>query len=50
VWSATATASRRPDWVTFDTGTLRATMVGLPGPGDFSLPVDVNIVVEFQAR
>ena len=39
-----------PDWVTFDTESLRTTMVGLPGPGDFSLPVDVNIVVEFLAR
>jgi small subunit ribosomal protein S4 len=39
-----------PDWITFDAETLRATMVGLPGPGDFSLPVDVNIVVEFLAR
>jgi small subunit ribosomal protein S4 len=39
-----------PDWITFDSETLRTTMVGLPGPGDFSLPVDVNIVVEFLAR
>ena len=39
-----------PDWITFDSETLRATMVGLPGPGDYSLPVDVNIVVEFLAR
>src|SRR6188472_2989995 len=33
-------SQQTPDWVTFDTETLRATMVGLPGPGDFSLPVD----------
>lgn len=39
-----------PDWVTLDTESLRTTMVGLPGPGDFSLPVDVNIVIEFLAR
>lgn len=39
-----------PDWVTFDNESLRITMVGLPGPGDFSLPVDVNMVVEFLAR
>jgi small subunit ribosomal protein S4 len=39
-----------PDWITFDPETLLATMVGVPGPGDFSLPVDVNIVVEFLAR
>jgi small subunit ribosomal protein S4 len=39
-----------PDWITTDPNGLRVTMVGLPGPGDFSLPVDVNIVVEFLAR
>jgi small subunit ribosomal protein S4 len=39
-----------PDWITLDTESLRITMVGLPGPADFSLPVDVNIVVEFLAR
>jgi small subunit ribosomal protein S4 len=39
-----------PDWITTDPTSLRITMVGLPGPGDFSLPVDVNIVVEFLAR
>jgi len=39
-----------PDWLTVDSETLRVTMSGLPGPGDFSLPVDVNIVVEFLAR
>ena len=42
--------NQTPDWITFDTETLRATMVGLPGPADFSLPVEVNIVVEFLAR
>ncbi len=39
-----------PDWITFDGETLRATMVGLPGPSDFSLPVNANIVVEFLSR
>jgi small subunit ribosomal protein S4 len=39
-----------PDWITIDTESLRITMAGMPGPGDFSLPVDVNIVVEFLAR
>jgi len=43
-------SQQTPDWITFDSESLRATMVGLPGPGDFSLPVDVNIVVEFLAR
>jgi small subunit ribosomal protein S4 len=38
------------DWLTFDSETLRATVQGLPGPADVSLPVDVNIVVEFLSR
>ncbi len=38
------------DWVTFDPETLRATVQGLPGPSDISLPVDVNIVIEFMSR
>lgn len=44
-------ASAEPvDWVTFDPDTLRATVQGLPGPSDISLPVDVNIVIEFMSR
>jgi small subunit ribosomal protein S4 len=39
-----------PDWITFDGDTLRATMQRNPGPGDYSLPVNVDIVVEFLAR
>ena len=39
-----------PDWLNFDDDTLRATVAGVPGPGDYSLPVDVNIVVEFLSR
>jgi small subunit ribosomal protein S4 len=38
------------EWVSFDPETLRATMNGLPGPTDISLPVDANIVVEFLSR
>ena len=38
------------DWVSFDKETLRATVQNLPGPGDISLPVDVNTVVEFLSR
>lgn len=38
------------DWMTFDAQTLRATVLGLPGPSDISLPVDVNTVVEFLSR
>jgi len=44
-------ASAEPvDWVTFDPETLRTTVQGLPGPSDISLPVDVNIVIEFMSR
>ncbi len=42
--------SSTPDWITFDGETLRATMQRIPGPGDYSLPVDVNIVTEFLSR
>ncbi|MEZ6117867.1 MAG: 30S ribosomal protein S4 [Pirellulaceae bacterium] len=38
------------EWLTVDTDTLRATVQGLPGPSDVSLPVDVNTVVEFLSR
>jgi small subunit ribosomal protein S4 len=38
------------DWVTFDVETLRATVQGLPAPSDISLPVDVNMVIEFLSR
>jgi small subunit ribosomal protein S4 len=38
------------DWLAFDAETLRATVQGLPGPADISLPVDVNMVVEFMSR
>ncbi len=40
----------RLDWVTLDADTLRATVQGLPGQADISLPVDVNMVVEFLSR
>ena len=40
----------RLEWVTFDPDTLRATVQGNPGPSDISLPVDVNMVVEFLSR
>jgi small subunit ribosomal protein S4 len=38
------------DWVSFDTESLTATVQGVPGPGDISLPVDVKTVVEFLSR
>ena len=38
------------DWVSFDSENLKATILGLPGPTDISLPVDANSVVEFLSR
>ncbi len=43
-------AGQTPDWITFDSETLRASVQGLPGPSDVSLPVDVKLVVEFLSR
>jgi small subunit ribosomal protein S4 len=39
-----------PDWITFDTEGLKATMAGTPSASDISLPVNANIVVEFLSR
>jgi small subunit ribosomal protein S4 len=39
-----------PDWLTVDTEHLRVNVQGNPGASDISLPVDVNIVVEFLSR
>ena len=48
---ADSNGSTQPmDWVSFDSDTLRATVQGLPGKGDISLPVDANMVVEFLSR
>ena len=38
------------DWIAFDSETLRTTVQGLPGPTDISVPVNVNIVIEFMSR
>src|SRR6056297_2543069 len=38
------------DWVGFDSENSTATVQGLPGPSDISLPVDANSVVEFLSR
>ena len=38
------------DWVSFDSENLKATVLGLPGASDISLPVDANAVVEFLSR
>jgi len=39
-----------PDWISVDTEHLRVGVLGNPGASDISLPVDVNIVVEFLSR
>ncbi|QDU93498.1 30S ribosomal protein S4 [Lignipirellula cremea] len=39
-----------PDWLSFDSETLQTSVLGLPGPSDVSLTVDVNMVVEFLSR
>jgi len=44
------TSTQPVDWINFDSETLRATVQGLPGPTDFSLPVNVNLVTEFLSR
>ncbi len=38
------------EWVAFDADTMTATVQGKPATSDISLPVDVNIVVEFLSR
>ena len=42
--------SESMEWLAVDAETCRATMLGLPGASDISLPVDVNMVVEFLSR
>ena len=49
--SVQAEGSSEPvDWISFDGESLQATVQGLPGPSDISLPVDANTVVEFLSR
>jgi small subunit ribosomal protein S4 len=38
------------EWLSVDSEALRIHVQGLPGPSDVSLPVNVNIVVEFMSR
>lgn len=38
------------EWLGVDVESLRININGLPGASDISLPVDVNIVVEFMSR
>lgn len=38
------------EWITLDNETLRITVAGNPGPSDISLPIDINMVVEFLSR
>ncbi len=44
------TQAESTEWLAVDRETLRVGMQGLPGPSDISLPVDVNVVVEFLSR
>ncbi len=49
--SVIASHSPEPlDWVTMDNEGLHATVQGVPGASDISLPVSANIVVEFMSR
>ena len=47
---ATEAQGETLDWVTLDGEALSASVQGVPGPEDISLPVDVNMVVEFLSR
>ncbi|MGE0757955.1 MAG: 30S ribosomal protein S4 [Pirellulaceae bacterium] len=47
---ASADAPQAVEWLSVDSESLRINVQGLPGPSDISLPVDVNIVVEFMSR
>jgi small subunit ribosomal protein S4 len=47
---ASEASSEPSEWIAFDAETLRATVQGIPGPEDISLPVDVNMVIEFMSR
>ncbi len=38
------------DWLSFDSESLKATVLSLPTATDISLPVDGNVVVEFLSR
>ncbi len=48
--AASESSGESMDWVAFDAEGLSATVSGSPGPSDISLPVDVNMVVEFLSR
>lgn len=43
-------AGEPTDWLSVDQANLQIAVLGLPGPSDISLPVDVNVVVEFLSR
>lgn len=44
------TSSEPVDWLSLDAENLSGVVQGSPGPQDVSLPVDVNIVIEFLSR
>ncbi|GIW98434.1 MAG: 30S ribosomal protein S4 [Pirellulaceae bacterium] len=39
-----------PEWLSFDSEDLKATVLSLPTANDVSFPVDSNVVVEFLSR
>ncbi len=47
---ATEGNSEGVEWIALDSESMTATVQGTPGAGDISLPVDVNVVVEFMSR
>lgn len=47
---AEANSSPACDWISFDQGTLKATVTVLPTMDDVSLPVDVGKVIAFMGR
>ena len=42
--------SQPTDWLAFDDESFTINVLGHPGPSDISLPVNVNIVIEFLSR
>lgn len=47
---ANSDSTQPVEWLSVDPESLRINVQGMPGPSDISLPVDVNIVVEFMSR
>ena len=43
-------ATNQPDFLGVDNNEMSVTVLGLPGAGDESLHIDINIVIEFMSR